>query len=121
MEQVFDLFPILKEKRRQPAGELVRRPAPAGGRWPRADDQAESADAGRTDSRRVSHRDGRAVRPHHRDRPYRHRHPDGRAERPQALDIADKGYVLVQGENRYTDTGAKLLADPEVRRAFLGG
>ena len=39
----------------------------------------------------------------------------------QALNIADKGYVLVQGENRYTDTGAKLLADPEVRRAFLGG
>jgi branched-chain amino acid transport system ATP-binding protein len=39
----------------------------------------------------------------------------------QALEIADTGYVLVQGENRYTDTGAALLADPEVRRAFLGG
>lgn len=39
----------------------------------------------------------------------------------QALDIADKGYVLVQGRNAYTDTGAALLADPEVRRTFLGG
>lgn len=39
----------------------------------------------------------------------------------QALDIADKGYVLVQGANAYTDTGAALLADPEVRRTFLGG
>ena len=39
----------------------------------------------------------------------------------QALDIADKGYVLVQGANRFTDTGQALLADPEVRRSFLGG
>jgi len=39
----------------------------------------------------------------------------------QALNIADKGYVLVVGENRHTDTGAALLADPEVRRSFLGG
>lgn len=39
----------------------------------------------------------------------------------QALNIADKGYVLVTGENRYTDTGAVLLADPDVRKSFLGG
>ncbi|UZD90034.1 ABC transporter ATP-binding protein [Cognatishimia activa] len=39
----------------------------------------------------------------------------------QALEIADKGYVLVQGRNAYTDTGEALLADPEVRRTFLGG
>jgi branched-chain amino acid transport system ATP-binding protein len=39
----------------------------------------------------------------------------------QALQIADKGYVLVQGRNRFTDTGAALMADPEVRRSFLGG
>lgn len=39
----------------------------------------------------------------------------------QALEIADIGYVLVQGTNRYTDTGAALLANPEVRRTFLGG
>jgi branched-chain amino acid transport system ATP-binding protein len=39
----------------------------------------------------------------------------------QALDIADRGFVLLIGENRHTDTGAALLADPEVRRSFLGG
>ena len=39
----------------------------------------------------------------------------------QALAIADRGYVVVTGENRYTNTGSALLADPEVRRSFLGG
>ena len=39
----------------------------------------------------------------------------------QALHIADKGFVLVQGRNRYTDTGKALLADNDVRKAFLGG
>jgi branched-chain amino acid transport system ATP-binding protein len=39
----------------------------------------------------------------------------------QALNIADKGYVLVIGENRHTDTGEALLGDPDVRRSFLGG
>ncbi len=39
----------------------------------------------------------------------------------QALEIADTGYVLVSGENRFTDTGEALLADAEVRKTFLGG
>ncbi|MEM7197881.1 MAG: ABC transporter ATP-binding protein, partial [Pseudomonadota bacterium] len=39
----------------------------------------------------------------------------------QALEIADYGYVLVQGRNRYYDTGANLLADRDVRKTFLGG
>ena len=39
----------------------------------------------------------------------------------QALQIADRGFVLVVGENRHTDSGAALLANPEVRRSFLGG
>jgi branched-chain amino acid transport system ATP-binding protein len=39
----------------------------------------------------------------------------------QALAIADRGYVLVTGENRHTGSGEELLADPEVRRSFLGG
>ncbi len=38
-----------------------------------------------------------------------------------ALSIADQGYVLVQGRNRYTDTGRSLLENPEVRKSFLGG
>ena len=39
----------------------------------------------------------------------------------QALAIADRGYVLVTGRNRFTDTGRALLDNPEVRRSFLGG
>jgi ABC-type branched-subunit amino acid transport system ATPase component len=31
-----------------------------------------------------------------------------------------QGYVLVQGSNRFSDTGKALMADPEVRRSFLG-
>ena len=39
----------------------------------------------------------------------------------QALNIADKGYVLVQGANKHTGSGEELLADPVVHRTFLGG
>ena len=39
----------------------------------------------------------------------------------QALEIADMGFVLVTGQNAYTDTGEALLADDDVARAFLGG
>ncbi len=39
----------------------------------------------------------------------------------QALGIANRGYVLVDGTNRFTGTGAELLADREVARMFLGG
>ena len=38
-----------------------------------------------------------------------------------ALEIANKGYVLVQGKNRFTDSGKALLSNPDVRRSFLGG
>jgi len=39
----------------------------------------------------------------------------------QALSIADRGYVLVTGENKFSGSGKELLNDPEVRRSFLGG
>ena len=39
----------------------------------------------------------------------------------QALNISDRGYVLVTGENRYSGTGNELLNDPRVRSSFLGG
>ncbi len=39
----------------------------------------------------------------------------------QALAIAHRGFVLAGGQNSYTDTGANLLADPQVARSFLGG
>jgi branched-chain amino acid transport system ATP-binding protein len=39
----------------------------------------------------------------------------------QALAMADRGYVLQQGRNRHEDTGPGLLADREVAQMFLGG
>ncbi|MCY4099842.1 MAG: ABC transporter ATP-binding protein, partial [Rhodobacteraceae bacterium] len=39
----------------------------------------------------------------------------------QALEIADVGFVLVQGKNRFTDSGNNLLANDQVRKSFLGG
>lgn len=39
----------------------------------------------------------------------------------QALEIADKGFVLVSGKNEHTGSGQELLANPEVRKSFLGG
>ncbi len=38
----------------------------------------------------------------------------------QALNISDRGYILVTGENKFSGTGKELLNDPEVRRSFLG-
>lgn len=39
----------------------------------------------------------------------------------QALAFASKGFVLASGQNRFTGTGAELIADPEVAKSFLGG
>ena len=38
----------------------------------------------------------------------------------QALSISDRGYVLVTGKNKFEGSGKQLLHDPEVRRSFLG-
>lgn len=39
----------------------------------------------------------------------------------QALALASRGFVLANGQNRFTGTGAELIADPEVAKSFLGG
>ena len=39
----------------------------------------------------------------------------------RALAIADRGYVLELGRNRFEGAGRQLLADPEVKRLYLGG
>jgi len=121
MEQIFDLFPILKEKRRQPAGEL------SGG-------QRQQVAVGRalmTQPKVLMLDEPTAgVSPIVMDELFDRIIEIAKTgiailmveqNAKQALNIADKGYVLVQGENRYTDTGAALMADPEVRKAFLGG
>ena len=38
----------------------------------------------------------------------------------QALAIADRGYVLVQGKNFYSGTSREILGNPDVARSFLG-
>jgi branched-chain amino acid transport system ATP-binding protein len=121
MAQVFDLFPILKDKRRQPAGEL------SGG-------QRQQVAVGRalmTQPKVLMLDEPTAgVSPIVMDELFDRIIEVARSgiailmveqNARQALNIADKGYVLVQGRNRYTDTGAALMANPEVRKAFLGG
>ena len=121
MGQVFDLFPILKDKRHQPAGELsgVQRQQVAVGRalMTRPDVlMLDEPTAGVSpivmdelfDRIIEIARTGIAILMVEQNA-------------KQALAIADKGYVLVQGTNRYTDTGEALLENPDVRRAFLGG
>jgi branched-chain amino acid transport system ATP-binding protein len=121
MEQVFSLFPILREKRRQPAGELSggQRQQVAVGRALMTQPQVLMLDeptAGVSpivmdelfDKILEIAATGLAILMVEQNA-------------RQALNIADHGYVLVQGRNRYTDTGEALLADPEVRRTFLGG
>ena len=121
MEQVYELFPILKEKRNQAAGEL------SGG-------QRQQVAVGRalmTQPRVLMLDEPTAgVSPIVMDELFDRIIEVARSgisilmveqNARQALGIADRGYVLVQGENRYTDTGAVLLADPDVRKSFLGG
>ncbi len=121
MAQVYDLFPILKQKRNQPAGEL------SGG-------QRQQVAVGRalmTQPKVLMLDEPTAgVSPIVMDELFDRIIEVARTgisilmveqNARQALEIADKGYVLVQGANRFTDTGAALMADPEVRRSFLGG
>lgn len=121
MAQVYDLFPILKQKRLQPAGEL------SGG-------QRQQVAVGRalmTQPKVLMLDEPTAgVSPIVMDELFDRIIEVARTgisilmveqNARQALEIADKGYVLVQGANRFTDTGKALLADPEVRRSFLGG
>ncbi|MDZ7905996.1 MAG: ABC transporter ATP-binding protein [Cypionkella sp.] len=121
MAQVYDLFPILKRKRHQAAGEL------SGG-------QRQQVAVGRalmTQPKVLMLDEPTAgVSPIVMDELFDRIIEIARTgisilmveqNARQALDIADKGYVLVQGANRFTDTGAALLANPDVRRSFLGG
>ena len=121
MGQVFDLFPVLKEKRRQLAGEL------SGG-------QRQQVAVGRALMTRpkvlMLDEPTAGVSPIVMTELFErilYIAGDGIAvmmveqNARQALAIADRGYVLVQGRNRYTDTGPALMMNTEIRRAFLGG
>ena len=119
--QVYELFPVLKEKRLQPAGEL------SGG-------QRQQVAVGRALMTKPSvlmlDEPTAGVSPIVMDELF-----DRIIEvkktgiailmveqnARQALAIADKGFVLVTGRNRFTDSGQTLLTNEEVRRSFLGG
>jgi len=121
MEQIFDLFPILKDKRRQAAGELSggQRQQVAFGRALMTQPRVLMLDEPTAGVSPI-------VMDELFDRIIEVKRTDVAVlmveqNAAQALAIADKGYVLVQGENRYTDTGEALLANADVRRSFLGG
>ena len=121
IEQVYQLFPVLKEKRLQRAGEL------SGG-------QRQQVAVGRalmTEPKLLMLDEPTAgVSPIVMDELFDRIIDVARTgiailmveqNAKQALSIADIGYVLVQGENRYTDSGKALLKNTDVRKTFLGG
>lgn len=121
IEQVYELFPILRDKRRQNAGELSggQRQQVAVGRALMTKPQLLMLDEPTA-----------GVSPIVMDELFDRIIEVARAgitilmveqNARQALEIADVGYVLVQGRNAYTGTGQELLNDDEVRRTFLGG
>ncbi|MEM5529211.1 ABC transporter ATP-binding protein [Gammaproteobacteria bacterium AS21] len=121
IEEIYELFPILKQKRHQAAGEL------SGG-------QRQQVAVGRAMMTKPSvlmlDEPTAGVSPIVMDELF-DRILEVRAKNVavlmveqnarQALEIADRGYVLVMGENRFTGTGAQLLGDDDVRKSFLGG
>ena len=121
IEDIYSLFPILKEKRNQNAGEL------SGG-------QRQQVAFGRalmTNPKILMLDEPTAgVSPIVMDELFSRIIEVGKTgvgilmveqNAKQALNIADRGYVLVNGENSREGTGQELLNNPEVRKSFLGG
>ena len=121
IEDIYNLFPILKEKRNQNAGEL------SGG-------QRQQVAFGRALMTKpkilMLDEPTAGVSPIVMDELFSRIIEVGKTgvgilmveqNAKQALNIADRGYVLVNGKNSREGSGQDLLNNPEVRKSFLGG
>ena len=121
MDWVYGMFPVLAEKRRQPAGELSggQRQMVAMGRALMSKPKLLMLDepSAGLSPRYVIEIFETIVRVNKEGVGILMVEQNAR----QALAFASKGFVLAQGQNRFTGTGAELIADPEVAKSFLGG
>ena len=121
MEWVYEMFPVLAEKRRQPAGELSggQRQMVAMGRALMSKPRLLMLDepSAGLSPRYVIEIFETIVRVNKEGVGILMVEQNAR----QALAFASMGFVLAQGQNRFTGTGPELIADPEVAKSFLGG
>jgi len=121
MDWVYSMFPVLAEKRRQPAGELSggQRQMVAMGRALMSKPKLLMLDepSAGLSPRYVIEIFETIVRVNKEGVGILMVEQNAR----QALAFASKGFVLAQGQNRFTGTGPELIADPEVAKSFLGG
>ena len=121
MEEVYSLFPVLKEKRNQEAGELSggQRQQVAVGRALMTKPKVLMLDEPTAGVSPIIMDElfDRIIEVSKRGISILMVEQNAK----QALNIADKGFVLTQGNNKFTGTGLSLLNNPEVRKSFLGG
>ena len=121
MEEVYSLFPVLKEKRNQEAGELSggQRQQVAVGRALMTKPKVLMLDEPTAGVSPIIMDElfDRIIEVSKRGISILMVEQNAK----QALNIADKGFVLTQGNNKFTGSGLSLLNNPEVRKSFLGG